>query len=1094
MSTGHDAHQLWRSTWIWQIIETRCDRSDPTMLTLIQVMPDIEKVLTFGGSSPKDFSLHDAGHAFRVTQEMRELIPDDVVAGLSVNELALLMASAYLHDIGMTPEWGKVICHRNYLVTGGTDGFRGDELELFRVWLAVRGGIHFEPPVKSLQEAEELLTYYCRSRHNDWSAEWISDHFSGLRQTPYPGWIEDLISICRSHHEGFDSLASSGFDPRDLGRDGVVHRRYLAMVLRVADVLENDPERTPDIILRHRVIAASSEPYWQKDHVMYQRIDGNCLTVSAEPQSAILFKAIEENVDQIERELQLCDRLQREKPLGVHPVTGAPSLPHRWVIEPYVVRKIQAPPGKYEYIPSAFRPNTQKVLELLGGQHLYDNQLAAVRELLQNAMDAVNEQIARTQLKRNRTDEEFRALLSREHFIQLRLTTTGKGFRLSCCDSGVGMSKLVIRDQLLVSGQPVSPKLVAFQLECKRAGLRFDRIGQFGIGVLSYFMIAEHVTFKTRPSVESGLEDLRAWEFETWGVGSFGELRPLEHLNTGTEVQLDLRDSFVQSVGKSQEASGAALFGAIAEYGRQTVLNSPCAIELTCAFEGCAPVRLGPGWTRTDDSMRDVLAHWIEHEALKISREIDPSLSVAERDNVLLMMAQAETARDRSRETLRWFGPYEGELPDRLGSFRIMMPFFERSAGAAAAFLSLDEKAGSALRPLLWSQADGFSLNASLAWSIMGISVTLDPLDGAAESLKADLEGHSCSIELDLRDTAGLTVDVGRRYVRLAAGVAQRIRWFLYSKIQTIKSEFMEHHRDSVFARLNARFLGLPVSSGQFWATYDATSGDTKWKDFDFPCTVSDQFETVKTHNGRLGDWRELSCRGRALSICRTVQLRNQWGLHPFERPPDYVVQGLVRFVAPVYVWARPDSAGDYHRSCSLAPFPPAWRSIVGSVLQIRWRHVLLINSGHPLSKFANTDFMPRTAAVLAKMLPNPPRSEVFPGNVERRSLRVDARLAFDWLMACAISGKASEVWCALQDQDADFIPSVFRLLGLETGSSVTVINSVRMFGTTAGVEISEDRATAAPLAPAGDFSPEWHLLKVKDEASAGDTEPQPPS
>src|ERR1017187_435904 len=215
MSTGHDAHQLWRSTWIWQIIETRCDRSDPTMLTLIQVMPDIEKVLTFGGSSPKDFSLHDAGHAFRVTQEMRELIPDDVVAGLSVNELALLMASAYLHDIGMTPEWGKVICHRNYLVTGGTDGFRGDELELFRVWLAVRGGIHFEPPVKSLQEAEELLTYYCRSRHNDWSAEWISDHFSGLRQTPYPGWIEDLISICRSHHEGFDSLASSGFDPRD---------------------------------------------------------------------------------------------------------------------------------------------------------------------------------------------------------------------------------------------------------------------------------------------------------------------------------------------------------------------------------------------------------------------------------------------------------------------------------------------------------------------------------------------------------------------------------------------------------------------------------------------------------------------------------------------------------------------------------------------------------------------------------------------------------------------------------------------------------------------------------------------------------------
>lgn len=334
------AFQPWDQSPLWKQIQERTAEGDAERLLLQRAMPEIERVLRSGGTSPKDFTLHDEGHSFRVARRMVEIIPPETLAGLSAAELALLLLSAYLHDIGMTPEWGKVAAIRNYLMSEPTDGFPEDELDRLRQWLAEREGVDFAPPV-SLHRMEELATYYCRARHNDWSAQWIREHMPTYRQAIYPGWMEDLILICQSHHFGYEELAQPRFDPRDRGAHGVIHRRYLAAALRVADVLENDPERTPEVILHHRSITRSSEPYWLKDSLLNATIEGRQLTVSAYPTSALLHKAIEETVDQIESEFVVCHRLDREHPFADHPVTGKPTLPHRWSLDPFVIRKVQ---------------------------------------------------------------------------------------------------------------------------------------------------------------------------------------------------------------------------------------------------------------------------------------------------------------------------------------------------------------------------------------------------------------------------------------------------------------------------------------------------------------------------------------------------------------------------------------------------------------------------------------------------------------------------------------------------------------------------------------------------------------------------------
>lgn len=160
-------------------------------------MPKIQAVLSAGGTAPLDFTLHDAGHSFRVAKRMGELLssPDDTLGKLSVYELALLLLAAYLHDIGMVPERSKVVLHRRYLLSGEHSALSSEEFEEYQAWLDSNAG-GLEPPLAGdrFVQAEELVTYYCRHKHNDWSEKWIREHLAGVDLGYYTHWIVDLVA------------------------------------------------------------------------------------------------------------------------------------------------------------------------------------------------------------------------------------------------------------------------------------------------------------------------------------------------------------------------------------------------------------------------------------------------------------------------------------------------------------------------------------------------------------------------------------------------------------------------------------------------------------------------------------------------------------------------------------------------------------------------------------------------------------------------------------------------------------------------------------------------------------------------------------
>ncbi len=195
---------------------------------------------------------------------------------------------------------------------------------------------------------------------------------------------------------------------------------------------------------------------------------------------------------------------------------------YEWTVNPVVKRDIEPKNGAYVYIQGAFRPNTAKILDLLGGHQLYGNTIWAFRELLQNAFDAVKEQIAWELINnwelfdKHLDPAERLEQLGRMMAIDISLVREKDGLWLVCKDQGVGMTKEIIEQYFLQSGVSKRHEIKELERECRRKGFYLGRTGQFGIGVLSYFMLAEKIVITTRRGLA-----VRAIRLPNrWGGGS----------------------------------------------------------------------------------------------------------------------------------------------------------------------------------------------------------------------------------------------------------------------------------------------------------------------------------------------------------------------------------------------------------------------------------------------------------------------------------------------------------------------------------------------------------------------------------------------
>ncbi|MFZ4764072.1 MAG: HD domain-containing protein [Roseimicrobium sp.] len=222
-----------------------------------------------------EFTLHDDIHLLRVTQLMGMVIPEEVLENtLNPVEIALLILAAHFHDVGMVPRASEV------------EGIKeSDDFEILRSnWLLEHPGLGqamklaeaTNPDASTRRKATEIaatiasetLSRFLRRDHAKRSAQVVRMELgTDPRLKCGTGHLADALAIlCESHNHPpeFITPVNGFFYDKGIGT-WRVNMTYLATVLRLADILDFDRERTPDELFRSLAITSTvSIVEWEK--------------------------------------------------------------------------------------------------------------------------------------------------------------------------------------------------------------------------------------------------------------------------------------------------------------------------------------------------------------------------------------------------------------------------------------------------------------------------------------------------------------------------------------------------------------------------------------------------------------------------------------------------------------------------------------------------------------------------------------------------------------------------------------------------------------------------------------------------------------
>ena len=456
-----------------------------------------DRMRSFPSLHPQ-YTLHDEKHLLRVTELMARVVPQEVLSTvLNPIEIALLILSAYFHDQGMVLEKSEIVtldADSSFRIF--RDNWEIEHPNLREVKQRLSEKSVTGPAEAALRQAEQellagLLTDFVRQTHGTRSAELVRTKYS-----PDPRWtvvgmnIAGLVAkLALSHVRPARELSpTGGFRYDESVGTYRINMPYLGMVLRVADILDFDRDRTPDSL--YRTIDFKSHvslAEWEKHRsVEGWAIGPELVQFTMLCEHPEYQRAAYEFMGWIDSELTEAASLTREFP--------AAFTKYRWQLPLKSDRSRIEPKGNaYIFNDLEFTLSRNEVVKLLMMDELYGGPWLCVRELLQNALDALRSR--RAMFKRDAQVDWANGKVEFSH----SLNKDGDEV-LRCTDNGSGMDLKTILGFLTKVGRSYyrSPEFDQERLSFRSAGVDFDPCAQFGIGFMSCFMIGDRIRIQTR--------------------------------------------------------------------------------------------------------------------------------------------------------------------------------------------------------------------------------------------------------------------------------------------------------------------------------------------------------------------------------------------------------------------------------------------------------------------------------------------------------------------------------------------------------------------------------------------------------------------
>jgi hypothetical protein len=488
---------------IFQILKEKCidDSSGSHVLSLVDdatyfAYERSKTVIRHMG----EFTLHDGDHLFRVLYLMGKILPENDIRKLTVPELMLLIISAFFHDLGMAPEenevvsWKKIWNHTPQFESeeekinfGNFQRFCfGQEERMKQIEVLINcGNITLADTLKGY-----LITDFIRLTHGERIYEIIKKYWNEKIVYKNSDLTSELASICSSHNK--DAFELLELEKDYICGEGIfVCFPLIGILLRLADILDFDAKRTPNILFSHlNVKHPVSIREWNIHRSVHSwSIEDKEIIFSAKCNHPAIELCIHDFCDIIDQELvfsaSVISELKKNDSFSKRQI--ALKLPPR--VNRSKIQSKQDLFGKpeYKFSKTKFELNKKQVIGLLMGSKLYGDPEVCLRELVQNSIDAC---LLRQAMER-KWGNTYEPCISIKYYKE-----EGEDI-IEVDDNGIGMDYETINKYYSKVGSSFYKSSDFYTLKAE-SGAKFTPTSRFGIGILSCFMVADSILVDTR--------------------------------------------------------------------------------------------------------------------------------------------------------------------------------------------------------------------------------------------------------------------------------------------------------------------------------------------------------------------------------------------------------------------------------------------------------------------------------------------------------------------------------------------------------------------------------------------------------------------
>lgn len=468
----------------------------------------------------REYDKHDASHSKAVLEIIEKLLQEQHVEELTLLEAMVLRFCCYFHDTGMIlPEYCKELLEQveknpkaepkdglmKWLRAGGNDFDSRKELFLLpgkrdqyrdfliRELVAYRDfrlGLEERPEDIPLEDYIQLTRHhYLRRHHGERSKTYAANlgrAFAEVIHGSEAELAEVIGDVCAAHGWEIEKVRKLPAK-KELFLNCTelsCNVRYLAMLLRLGDLLHFGPERaSKTLYLERRTMNPESDLHWlakqgTRGYVISPTPSGGVdIAYHGSFDKPNEYYFVQGHLSWVDEELNCYEAFRRQMEKASGDQRYDLGLPEK-VNGDHMTARGFTPNRDFK-----FRLEHRNIIELLMGARLYRDEFMCLRELYQNALDACR--CMRAERPGQKTEIEF------------GLDEDDDGKYLYCRDQGTGMTMDIIKNYLLRIGNSYY-KSDEFRRKNAHWGDAVAPVSEFGIGLLSCYMIADRIDVITR--------------------------------------------------------------------------------------------------------------------------------------------------------------------------------------------------------------------------------------------------------------------------------------------------------------------------------------------------------------------------------------------------------------------------------------------------------------------------------------------------------------------------------------------------------------------------------------------------------------------